>query len=534
MLKIREYIWAKPFKLICIMVLIIIFQAINTLTAVILAKSIDSLLANDFNVFLLLMLLSGILWMAALLGNYFKRILEETYLQILSINLRTKVAELLKNRILEENEEPIEVESYVNMSTNDINMIEDGARSYIDLISIICAAIFSCIALTSFHFSIVTVSLVLGVVIVSIPKIFEKKISEIVLKVSENNKILQNNAFNWINGGKILNYFNSLKLLKTRLRDDSKELAESKVNLEKVTSKVWIVINFLNTLSQLILISLSGFLAYKGIITYGVIISVGNLSSQFFNSLQSFGESYASVLSIKPILSKYRNENGIDVMENDEYLELNNAIKIIDLSYTYGNKKIIYPNMTFEKNKKYVIYGESGVGKTTLFKLLIGDLNKYEGKIYWDDNNYEELLSKKIKNSITYINQKSYIFNDSIKNNIILGKEYDDELFKTSINLSGIDVLINELEEKEDTILSDNNIRLSSGQIQRISLARAFYNDKKIFLIDEGTSNLDRYSSDGIESNLFLNPDLTVIVITHHLSKQTENLSDKIYKIPSR
>ena len=172
-------------------------------------------------------------------------------------------------------------------------------------------------------------------------------------------------------------------------------------------------------------------------------------------------------------------------------------------------------------------------GKTTLFKLLIGDLNKYEGEIYWDDNNYEELLSKKIKNSITYINQKSYIFNDSIKNNIILGKEYDDKLFKTSINLSGIDVLINELEEKEDTILSDNNIRLSSGQIQRISLARAFYNDKKIFLIDEGTSNLDRYSSDGIESNLFLNPDLTVIVITHHLSKQTENLSDKIYKIPS-
>lgn len=76
-----------------------------------------------------------------------------------------------------------------------------------------------------------------------------------------------------------------------------------------------------------------------------------------------------------------------------------------------------------------------------------------------------ENYCQKNKNSIIYINQKSYSFNDSMKNNIILGKEYDDELIKTSISLSGIDVLINELAEREDTMLSNNSISLSSRQI---------------------------------------------------------------------
>ncbi len=76
-----------------------------------------------------------------------------------------------------------------------------------------------------------------------------------------------------------------------------------------------------------------------------------------------------------------------------------------------------------------------------------------------------ENYCQKNKSSIIYINQKSYSFNDSMKNNIILEKEYDDELIKTSISLSGIDVLINELAEREDTMLSNNNISLSSRQI---------------------------------------------------------------------
>ncbi|EGS34885.1 conserved domain protein, partial [Finegoldia magna SY403409CC001050417] len=199
----------------------------------------------------------------------------------------------------------VNYDEYVNLCTNDIEIISDGIGCFFELVSILSGVIFSSLALFSFHYIIVLTSILLGLIILVIPKFFDDKISDEINNVSEKYKELQSNSFNMINGSHILNNYSSLRLMLGVIKNHSVSLGNDKITLEKNLSKLWILINFLNTFSQVLLIFISGWLAYSKIVSYGIIISVGNLSNQLFNSLQSFGEVYSKYILSKSILRKY-------------------------------------------------------------------------------------------------------------------------------------------------------------------------------------------------------------------------------------
>lgn len=203
-----------------------------------------------------------------------------------------------------------------------------------------------------------------------------------------------------------------------------------------------------------------------------------------------------------------------------------------NLSYSYNNKeKINFPDICIKKNGKYIIIGESGTGKTTLMKIISSNLLSYEGNIFWDGKNYKEISSQLIKNSIACVSSDDYIFNMSIRNNIILDKKYDAELLYDVIKRTKIEDFIKDLPRGLETELKSNNLTLSAGQIQRICLARALYSERDLIFIDEGTANLDIKNSEYIEKELFLDSNLTVVMITHRLNDNIAILSDNIYTL---
>lgn len=189
--------------------------------------------------------------------------------------------------------------------------------------------------------------------------------------------------------------------------------------------------------------------------------------------------------------------------------------------------------MTLLKNKKYAIVGESGSGKSTLVKLLLNYYNTYSGNIYIDNKDVMNIKEENIFNLISMIQQDVFIFDDTIRNNVTLFKEYSDDEVKCALNkvvlISAIDLLKDNLE----TNMGENGANFSGGQKQRIALARAIVKKCPIIILDEATASLDNETAYKIEKSLLDIQDLTLVSITHKLIKENLKMYDEIIYIRS-
>ena len=160
-------------------------------------------------------------------------------------------------------------------------------------------------------------------------------------------------------------------------------------------------------------------------------------------------------------------------------------------------------------------------------------LNPKEGSIYLDDKIIEsETDVRKFQNMITFISQDTFLFEDTIKNNIIfdIDKKVDEKKLEHVLNFSKVDNFINEFSEGVDYMVGSHSRRISSGQRQRIGIARAIYNLKEILILDEATNALDEKIEKEIFENIYkLRKSKTVIIVSHNINNFKH--CDKIYEI---
>lgn len=506
------------------------FVLASTVGALLIAKSIDFLLKQNFYQFLYYILLSFIAWISGLFSNYIRRIKEEALTQKICTDLRSAAIKKLVSEFSSNSEQDkfVNYDEYVNLCTNDIEIISDGIGCFFELVSILSGVIFSSLALFSFHYIIVLTSILLGLIILVIPKFFDDKISDEINNVSEKYKELQSNSFNMINGSHILNNYSSLKLMLGVIKNHSISLGNDKITLEKNLSKLWILINFLNTFSQVLLIFISGWLAYNKIVSYGIIISVGNLSNQLFNSLQSFGEVYSKYILSKSILRKYDLDLQVKKVDKSEMI-FSDKIITSNLSYSYNNKeKINFPDICIKKNGKYIIIGESGTGKTTILDLLAKLYKVNNGSIYIGDKNIDSLSKESVRNNISYIQQNPVIFNDTIFNNFRFVKNNitKEEVLRI-ISLVGLSKMIKTLPRGLNTLIGNNGHAFSGGERQRIAIGIALAKKSKLLLLDEITSDLDGKAEGNIIDIIKdVSKYCTVIMIAHRINsiKNIDNI----------
>lgn len=187
-----------------------------------------------------------------------------------------------------------------------------------------------------------------------------------------------------------------------------------------------------------------------------------------------------------------------------------NKLVIEDLSVTIGGKTIIKGlNAVFENGKKYLLIGKNGSGKSTLLKVLSKQIEEYEGHINFLGNELRELSSQSLFEIIGIIPQQLEIFEDTIQNNIILGKAVDHIRLKQALRGAGLS------EERLNEFVTENRDNFSGGEMHRIMLARMFYNPKQVYLLDEVTSGLEYSLAKSIESTIIENLNSTIIHISH-------------------
>ena len=218
-------------------------------------------------------------------------------------------------------------------------------------------------------------------------------------------------------------------------------------------------------------------------------------------------------------------------------------IKIINSEINFKNVKFAYEvdegitlqsiNLNFKGGKMTSLVGHSGSGKSTILNLIPRFYNVQNGDILIDNQSIYKSTIESLRKEISMVSQETTLFDDTIKNNIRYAKDSatDEEVYEVA-KLSYCDEFINNLPNKFDTIIGENGVRLSGGEKQRISIARAMLKKSSIILLDEATSSLDSETESKIQAALkILTKNKTTIVIAHRLS--TILSSDNIFVIDS-
>ncbi len=413
---------------------------------------------------------------------------------------------------------------YISILYNDIKIIEDSLLNNIFLvISSFISFIISLLFLFSISPSIVIFIVIFGILGFIIPNALSKKLIVEKNNYSHNLEEITSVTKDLFSGFEVIKGFNIGSKINTIFKNSSNTVESTKKKCSIIESIIkGFSLSFSVTVYLGVLI-LGGYLMYKGEISVGTAIIIIQLSTHIVGPVKTSISLINQIKSVSLIADKI-DEILYDSCEDIEEVSLpkfENSIEIknLDFSYTLDRKALNNINLTFEKNKKYAIVGESGCGKSTLIKLLMRYYKDYNGDILIDNKDIHKIFSNDLYKNMSMIQQNVFMFDDSIKENIKLFTNYNDEEVLNICDRSGLSNLISRLPDGINSLVGENGNKLSGGEKQRIAIARSLINNTKILILDESTSALDNETAYNLESSLLSIDDLTLIVVTHKLIK---------------
>lgn len=312
--------------------------------------------------------------------------------------------------------------------------------------------------------------------------------------------------------------------------------------------KSLISIKLLNSISSILdssltclMLFIGGYMVLKGQITLGTLTTLMQYSDrlcspivQLVSLTTDFSSIKNQIVKITNILEASRLNNHFSNKSNLNEIENISSIKINNMEFNYNKKDIfINTSLFLEKGTINYIIGESGIGKSTLIKLILGEYKVDRNMIFFNNKDINDISNLEINTNISWVPQEPVLFNDTIYMNITLGKEY------TNYEIEQVckDCLIYEdiIKSKKglNTLIDEKGLNFSVGQKQRIALARSILQNKPILILDEPTSSLDQTTAINLKKNIekYLKNKI-VIIITH--SKDFIIPKSNIYTIENK
>ena len=231
----------------------------------------------------------------------------------------------------------------------------------------------------------------------------------------------------------------------------------------------------------------------------------------------------------REIINWMKNKKENLLNSNSLFKSFNNDLIFKNLSFSYENNKYVFKNLSFTINKgeKVALFGKSGSGKTTLSDIFLGLFPPSQGSIICDGKDIKEDI-KSWRKLLTYVPQNVVLFDETIKKNICFNLDdstINEKQYLTALRVSGLDKIIDDFPDKDNSNVGFLASKVSGGQKQRIGIARAVYRNKPIIILDEATNSLDKKSEDEILKKLF-SDDCTILFISH--DKEKIKLCDRI------
>jgi len=331
-----------------------------------------------------------------------------------------------------------------------------------------------------------------------------------------------------LKSSKVIKIFNGEKIMNNRFMHSMNKWISSSINLGKKKELASPMSEFLGSITFLIIawyggkqiiveqsISPADFLVFLGMF-FQILPPAKSLSTSISN-VQKGEASLKRVLEILEADVKIE-----EIAEPVSITTLQNNIEFKDIGFYYDKANLILKNfnLTIPKGKTVALVGQSGSGKTTIANLLARFYDVSEGEILIDGTNIKHLKLQEYRQLLGMVTQESVLFNDSVYNNILMGKpDATKEEVIAAAKIANADSFISNLSEGYDTNIGDDGNKLSGGQKQRVSIARAVLKNPPIMILDEATSALDteseRFVQDALEKMM---ENRTSLVIAHRLS----------------
>lgn len=361
--------------------------------------------------------------------------------------------------------------------------------------------------------------------------LFRDKIYSMSLILKEKNSEVNSYLIESILGIDTIKNFNIEKERKLRFKSKYNNLLKLNVKYNKFILSIELFQNFIMTISNVFILFVGIKLVNKGLLLFSNLIIINSLLIYFFISLKNI--IYFDRILIDSKNSYNRLEDLLDEEEdnnNKSNFNFNNNIEFKNVAYSYDSYNI-FENLSFNIDKGDFVFvkGDSGVGKSTLFKILTKQINDYKGKVIIDNTNIKNLSLNDIRNNICFVSQNEIIFTDTILNNITLFKEVAKKELEKVIRITGIDKFLKEKNISLNFFLEENGHNISGGERQRILLARALLQNKKILILDETTNGIDTLSEENIVRKVKEEYDVTLILISHRYDNL--KLFNKVFEI---
>jgi ATP-binding cassette, subfamily B, bacterial len=330
--------------------------------------------------------------------------------------------------------------------------------------------------------------------------------------------------------------------LKDKVTKDYYEKSTEIQHKGYVIEKIYTFINALQngTFSLMIYLGLC-FLTYqaiKGNITAAGALIVSQAIQRIAWPLMMMSEAMPKIFASKD-LGKKINESLLNKNNHEENIslhEFNDKIELKDVGFVYEDaedktKTLHNVNMELKKNGKYLIVGPSGGGKSTLLKLLRKYYDATEGNLLIDGKPLADVKKEDYFSLIANVEQQVFIFEDTLKNNITLYKEYSKDKIKEAIEVAGLTSFVENLPDGLDTMIYDNGKNISGGERSRIVIARAMLAKASILFMDEAFAALDMERAKEIEQTILNLKNITVINVSHVIFKDTKSQYDKVFHV---
>jgi subfamily B ATP-binding cassette protein MsbA len=372
-------------------------------------------------------------------------------------------------------------------------------------------------------------------------KTLGKRIGKVTTEAQEKSGFLTTYLVELFKNHKLIKIFQKEDFENIRADKHLEELKEKNKKIQTVYVRMSPIMETLTGIMIAILIYYSGRLIAKGEIdinNFFSFLAAMMLAYQPVRSLSMLNLALKQGLSaasrIIPIVDQKNKITDIDNAKSIKIINADIKFKNLNFSYEVEEGQILKSiNLEFKGGKMTSLVGHSGSGKTTILNLIPRFHDAQSGDITIDDQSIYKATVKSLRKEISMVSQETTLFDDTIKNNIRYAKEdaSDEEIYKVS-KLSYCDEFINNLPNKFETLIGENGVRLSGGEKQRLSIARAMLKKSSIILLDEATSSLDSETEYKIQEALnILTKNKTTIVIAHRLS--TILNSNNIYVIDS-
>lgn len=419
----------------------------------------------------------------------------------------------------------------IAMITNDVELLE---VFYAHTISpIIIAVIISSTVITTIALKVGTLALIsvtaLVLVGVIVPIITSKIGNELGLEIRNDLGDLNTNVLDSIRGIEELEQYQNSQRTMDLLKQRTHDLNEKQDILNRYQSMMRLLVDSIIMMSGFALLYFGRTLDFNILLlvftlhmsSFGPVIALSNLSGDLYHTLAS-GQRILDLLDEKPQVNEVWDGT------NEAFEEAS----VRDVTFSYDNEIILDEiNMTITKNKIIALTGESGAGKSTILKLLMRFWDVNEGSVNINDQDIKSVTTRHLRSIESMMSQDTDIFKDTIKNNIAFVKPdaSDEEIYEAAQHASVHDFIMS-LPLGYDTMMEELGSNLSSGERQRIGLARIFLHGGDLILLDEPTSNLDSLNEAIIlKSIVEYKYNKTIVIVSHRAS--TLKIADEVWNL---